>query len=250
MAQTSYSDILPNPSNGIAFDGGVNSNNAGFLAGPGYASVTVESKFKTMTNMTNSGVLVARSKAAQSFEVNIQYNPLTEREFNILYGFLMEKQGMLKSFFVPLPQHDLPQDSALAAISPEVVFSVGTATETSGYNAGVTTILIDAPGYDPADGQLRPGDMINFVDSNNSNHTKAYKITRVETNTDFIDSQPANTNELKISFVPPLQKEVSNNATVKYRNPTIKSTLASDSISYSLRNDNLYSFSLKVKEVQ
>ena len=78
---------------------------------------------------------------------------------------------------------------------------------------------------------------------------KAYKITRVETNADYKGSQPA-TNELRISFVPPLQKDVSDNATINYRNPKIKVIQKSDTLSYNLRNDNLYSFSLNLEEVQ
>ena len=244
---TDYSDVLPNPSNSIAYDGSSSSGNAGYAAGPGYASVKVDSKFKTMKSTTNSGQLVSRSKAYQQFEVNIRYNPLTEEEFAPVYGFLLEKQGMLKSFFVPLPQYDDPQDSDLVSSSPVPDFQVD---NTLGYDAGVTQMLIDASRYNsPTDGQLRPGDMFTITDTNDSNHLKAYKITRVETNADYKGSQPA-TNELRISFVPPLQKDVSDNATINYRNPKIKVIQKSDTLSYNLRNDNLYSFSLNLEEVQ
>ena len=245
-----FQNTLPNPSNSIAYDGSSDSSNAGFTAGPGYASVQVTSKFKTMMNQTNSGTLVARSKAAQSFEVSISYNPLTEDEFNILYGFLLQKQGMLKPYLVPLPQYDDPKDNTLATHSPEIEFQVGRDTLTTGYSAGVTQMFIDSSGYDSStDGQLRPGDMFNITDASNSNHTKAYKITRVETNADYTGTRP-DLDELKISFVPPLQKAVSDNSVIKYKNPTIKVVSGSDDISYTLGNNNLYSFSLKAKEVQ
>jgi hypothetical protein len=81
-------DILPNPNNGINQAGGsVAATNE-----PGYATVKVDSKFKTARDITNSGVLVSRSKAAQSFEVNITYNPLTEDEFMPVYSFLWKSK--------------------------------------------------------------------------------------------------------------------------------------------------------------
>jgi len=246
---TNYSDVLPNPSNSIAYDGSASSGNLGYSTGPGYSSVTVESKFKTMTNKTNSGTLVARSKAAQAFEVSIKYNPLTEDEFNTVYSFLLQKQGMLKPFFVPLPQYDNPQDGTFAA-GGYVFETESTVT----YDAGRTQIQIDSfntsPNYNSANnGQLRPGDMFTISDPLNSNHTKAYKITRVETRQDYSGTQPA-TNDLRISFIPPLQKEVSPNSVINYINPKIKVTQSTDTITYSLSSDNLYSLSLKVKEVQ
>lgn len=243
---TNYNDTLPNPNVSIAYDGSSTSTNQGYAAGPGYASVRVASKFKTMNNRTNSGVFIARSKAFHQFTVNITYNPLTEEEFTPVYSFLQEKQGMLKPFFVTLPQYDNPQDSTLANHSPILDFEVDNSL---GYNAGVSQINIDAAGYDSStDGQLRPGDFFTFTDTTNTNHTKAYKITRVETNADYTDSQPS-ANELRISFVPPLRKDVADNATINYRNPKMK-VVAKDSQQYSLGNNNLYSFSLSLEEVQ
>jgi hypothetical protein len=252
MAQfTNFQNILPNPSNPISYDGSFDDNSpeqAGFAQGPGYASVKVDSKFKTIKSQTNSGVLVSRSKAYHSFNVSVSYNPLTEDEFNIVYGFLLEKQGMLKPFYIPLPQYDNPKDSTLATANP--TFLVDAAGEVGTvFNAGATQITIDAVGYDSAtNGQLRPGDMFNINDSSNTNHDKAYKITRVETAQDYTSSAPAS-NELKISFVPPLRKEVSDNSGFTYKNPLIK-VVATDNVSYNLRNDGLYTLSLKTEEVQ
>ena len=248
MAETNYSNVLPNPSNPIAYDGGSNSENAGYTGAAGYASVKVDASFKTMSDQTNSGILVSRSKAAQSWSVSINYNPLTREEFSPIYSFLLEKQGMLKPFFVPLPQYDNPQDSTLAAQSPAVAFQT-----TSLVSAGQTRMTVDASGYNSStNGTLRPGDMFTITDPNNSNHTKAYKITRVETNVDYVDdgSQPTTTAQLRLHFSPPLQKEVSNNSTINYINPLIKVIMKSDIISYDLKTDNLYSFSLNLQEVQ
>lgn len=243
-----FSNVLPNPSNGIAYDGSSTSGNSGFSTGPGYSSVKVDAKFQTLQDKTNSGVLVSRSKAAQGWDISISYNPLTEAEFSPVYSFLLEKQGMLKPFFVPLPQYDNPQDSVLAAQSPSVVFQT---TEALVF-AGTTKLTIDAAGYSPAsDGALRPGDMFTITDSSNSSHTKAYKITRVETNANYsqTDTQPGS-NQLRIHFSPTLQKDVYENATINYINPLVKVIMKSDIISYDLKTDNLYSFSLNLQEVQ
>ena len=249
---TSYSDVLPNPSNSIAYDGSSESANEGYVAGPGYASVRVESAFKTMKSMTNSGALISRSKASHSFKVSITYNPLTETEFNTVYSFILEKQGMLKPFFVPCPQYDESQDTTLMGNSPQITFAVDNSL---GYDAGVTKMLIDANGdatYSPVtDGQLRPGDLFTVTDSTDSNHKKAYKITRVETNTDYnSDEGQPDADQLRISFVPPLQKDVSDNSTINYINPKIKVISRSDTIQYTLGSNNLYSFSLSLDEVQ
>lgn len=244
---TNFSDTLPNPNNPIAYDGSSNSDNQGYAEGPGYRQVSVRSQFRTARDKTNTGVLVTRNKAYQNFTVDITYNPLTEAEFNSIYGFLMEKQGQLKTFFVPLPQHDDPQDSTLASHSPEPAFTV----KSPGYSAGKTKITIeDTTNYNSADnGQLRPGDLITFTDSSDSNHLKAYQITRVETNADYTGTQPE-TDELRISFVPPLQKDISSGATVNYKVPKMKVTLNSDEINYSLATNNLYNFSMKLEEVR
>lgn len=243
---TGFTSILPNPNNSISYAGDDGSQAVrGVSTGPGYSNVKVTSKFQTMMNETNSGTLITRSKASQSFEVSISYNPLTEEEFNVLYAFLLEKQGMLKPFFVTLPQYEDTADLTLAGKSPEVVFSA-----TQDYNPGTTQMTIDGTNYNSnTDSQLRPGDMFIIEDPSDTNHTKAYKITRVETFTDYFGTQPAN-NENRISFSPPLRRKVFNNAVIRYKNPLLKVIQSSDSINYSLRTNGLYTFSLKVKEVQ
>ena len=241
---TDFSNVLPNPSNSIAYDGSSKSGNAGYAAGPGYASVKVSSNFRTSKDMTNTGRHVARAKAFQNYNVDIRYNNLTQEEFNTVFGFLLEKQGMLKTFFVPLPQYDNPQDSTLLTSPP---FSFTTNGSTS---AGSTTITIQDSNYSSAnDGTFRPGDMITFTDSSDSNHLKGYKITRVETNANYSGSQPLTTQQ-RLHLSPSLQKTVSGGSIVNYENPKLKVIMKSDNINYELKTNNLYSLSLSVEEVQ
>jgi hypothetical protein len=243
---TDFSNVLPNPSNSIAYDGSSESGNAGYAAGPGYASVKVSSKFRTSKDRTNTGRHIARSKAFQNYNVDIRYNNLTQEEFNTVYGFLLEKQGMLKTFFVPLPQYDNPQDSTLLTSSPPFSFTTNGST-----SAGSTTITVQDAGYSSAnDGTLRPGDMITFTDSSDSNHLKAYKITRVETNADYTGSVQPLITQQRLHISPPLQKTVSSGSTVNYENPKLKVIMKSDDVNYELKTNNLYSLSLSVEEVQ
>lgn len=242
-----YQDTLPNPSNSIAYDGSASAN-TGSAAGPGYASVKISSNFKTMRDRTNSGRLISRSKAAQNFSISISYNPLTEEEFTPIYSFLMEKQGMLKPFFVPLPQYDNPQDSTFA--SGGFTFTIPTLT-----SAASPQILVQSTNTSPdynsgTDGTLRPGDLITFSDPNNSNHLKAYKIVRVETNANYLTGTQPATNQLRLTVSPPLQRAVSNQATMIYTNPRVKVVMKNDVSAYDLKNDNLYQFSLNMEEVQ
>ena len=154
---------------------------------------------------------------------------------------------MLKPFFVPLPQYDNPQDDSFA--QSNLTLDVANAV-----SAGSTEVILDVTGsfqganYNSNDdGSLRPGDMITFSDPQDSNHLKAYKITRVRTPQ---SDNPTAANRMVIGVSPSLQKDVAVNAFLVYKNPKIKVVLKSDVVSYELKNDNLYSYSLQMEEVQ
>ncbi len=49
---------------------------------------------------------------------------------------------------------------------------------------------------------------------------------------------------------PPVEKSVSNNATLTYTNPVFRVILTSDVMEYKLRTNNLYQFSLNLEEAQ
>ena len=104
---------------------------------------------------------------------------------------------------------------------------------------------------DSVTGGLRPGDMINFSDSGNSNHKKAYKIVRFHTNANKLASDSAldSSDERRIYVVPPVEKDVANNSTLTYTNPLIRVVQTSDVQEYSLGTNNLYTFSLNLEEV-
>ena len=98
----------------------------------------------------------------------------------------------------------------------------------------------------------KPGDMFTVVDTNDSLHTKAYRVVRVATNATYntaTDSQPSSTQRL-IHFSPPLQRAVSSGASIDYYQPLFRVIMKSDVQQYSLGTNNLYTFSLNLEEAQ
>jgi hypothetical protein len=233
---TSFANRLPDPNFGIAEDGSTSNNT---IAGPGFASVRFSSEQPTAISRTNSGRVITRAIAAHKWKVSISYNPMTRDQFEPVYNFLLEKRGRLKPFFVALPQHASTRTTTSGTISVQ-----GTIT------SGDSNFLID--GMNAANGELRPGDMINFADSTNSNHKKAYKIVRVHTSSNKLtgDSALNTTDERRLYVVPPVEKDVADNSTLTYNNPLIRVIQTADVQEYSLGTNNLYTFSLNLEEAQ
>lgn len=226
---TKFLDTLPTPTYKIGTAGQV-----GALEGPGYASVKIDSVNQIMRDKTNSGRLIARAVAAHRWEIDIQYNPMTRTEFNPISSFLQEKQGGLKPFYIELPQYT--QTGSPGTYSTSTLYTGNTYATIS---AGT---IVTPPS---------PGDMFTISDSANSNHTKAYMITRVETSSDYNSNIGVVSNgTLRVHFTPGLQKGVSSGSSFVFSNPRIKVVQKSDVFSYSLGTNNLYSFSLSLEEVQ
>jgi hypothetical protein len=201
-------NILPDPNNLI--------NTAGLDSGtasPGFASVKLSSNQPIMRDRTRSGRLVSRAVSYHLWNIDISYNPMTKSQFNPIYGFLLEKQGSLKPFFVELPQYRGQ--------------GVSSKTASSGL-AGSTTLTVNNIT------DIEAGMMFNINDNTDSTHTKAYVITRASSTT--------------ITFTPGLQNAVTSGAAVNFTNPKIRVIQSGDVQEYSLNTNNLYSFSLKLEE--
>lgn len=250
---TEFTNILPTPSNPIGTAGQTLDTGSGGVPGPGYAALKIDAEYQTLVDRTNSGRLVARSNAYHSWKIDITYNPMTRAEFSPIYSFLLEKQGKLRPFFITLPQYENSQDATFSD-TLYVANGIDTYTPLTGYAPGKTYFTVDdnGSGYNSSvDGYPLPGDMFTINDSNDTNHLKAYKVTRVETNADYNSAfgQPT-TAQLRIHFSPPLQKFTSNDAALVFSNPKVKVVMSSDIFSYQLKTDNLYVFSLNLEEVQ
>ena len=235
MAQfSSFANRLPDPAFKIT-EAGENSNSG--LAGPGFASVKFSSEQPVSVSRTNSGRVITRAIVSHRWKINITYNPMTRDEFEPVYNFLLEKRGRLKPFFVKLPQH-----------SPRTTTS-GTYTIQGPVTAGTSSLLTTVGSLS---GGVRPGDLITINDSQNTNHTKAYQIVRVNDSTNKLssDTDLNNANERRLFIVPPLARDVTNTSTINYATPLIRVILASDVQEYSLGTNNLYQFSLNLEEAQ
>ncbi len=233
-----YTDILPDPDNQITQSGKTISSGGG---GEGFASVSLSSKAPVMLDRTNSGRVISRAVAQQNWSVDIKYNPMTREQFEPVYNFILQR-GRLAPFKVSLPQNKAPRDATFASF----VASTDGFSPVANTAAGATTITFAKSGYTVASNKTpSPGDLFNISDSN---HYKTYRVTRVETSSDYSGIAPG-TNQVRIQFTPNLSKALTAaNSELQFHNPMIRVLLASDVQQYSLNVGNLYSFSLKLEE--
>ena len=240
---TSFLDILPDPSNPIGLGGQALATASGGTAGPGFASVTFASEAPIQTSRTNSGRVITRSIAGHKWNINIRYNPMTRDQFEPVYSFLLEKNGRLNPFFVKLPQNANSRNAAFTSADATITTAT-TGTKGAGFilQAGHNTTEATQP---------QPGDMFTISDSNDSLHTKAYRVTRVMGNSTYnsaLHSQPTTAQRI-VYFTPHLQRDVAQGATCDYT-PLVRVMLKADVQSYSLGTNNLFEFSLNLEEAQ
>jgi len=240
-AYTSFQNILPDPNNAIGIGGQATGTN-----GVGFASVQFSSQAPVQVSRTNSGRVITRSAAGHKWTIGITYNPMTRDQFEPVYNFLLAQKGRLKPFFVQLPNQYTSRNAAFSSFTVNNTPTAGTAVNQGGefmLQAGHSATQTTSP---------QPGDMFTITDTNDSLHTKAYRVTRVMNNSDYhsgLHSQPTTAQRL-IYFTPNLQRAVSSGAGIDYYQPLIRVMLTSDVQSYSLGTNNLYTFSLKLEEAQ
>jgi len=244
-------------------------------AGPGWATVQLQSDEKYLVNRTNSQRVIARAVAGQKWLISIKYNPMTYEEFAPVYGFLAQQRGPLTPFYVSLPQYRNPINSGWASLISETVTPSGGALSYK-YNfsvladisAGSSKVIVhvnaatgeSTAAYNNNSGQThagmvpKPGDMININDTNDTNHDKAYLITMVETagaKEDSATNLGTNGDKMQLTVTPPFVRPISitgSGASVVFKNPLVKVIAPKGLGSYSLNTDNLYSYSLKLEE--
>ena len=240
---TAFQNILPDPNNRISYSGSSSSSDTGASFGPGWASVQLTSKQPVIQTRTNSGRVFSRGIAGHTWQLNIRYNDLTRAEFTPIYTFLIEKVGKLNPFYVALPQYQVAQDSTFAAaMAGGTTITVNETTPP----AGRTYLMCSYSGG----GNPRPGVIFTISDSNNSNHTKLYMITRTETNSDYnsnVGSQPGSS-QRRIHFTPSLTYSTTNASPLDFTSPLVRVTNTTDTNQYDLKTNGLYSFGLKLEE--
>lgn len=240
---TSFQNILPDPNNAIAAGG-----QAGGTAGPGFSSLSFSSESTTQVSRTNSGRVITRSTGAHRWNIKISYNPMTRDQFEPIYSFLLQK-GKLNPFFVQLPNQYTSRNANFTTFT-----SSNTPTASAAYNQG-GEFMIQAGHSGTEATEPQPGDMFTIVDTNDSLHTKAYRVTRVMNNSTyhsglFTGSDIPTSTERVVYFTPKLARPVSSGAGIDYYQPLIRVMLKSDVQSYSLGTNNLFNFSLDLEEAQ
>ena len=241
---STYQHTLPDPNNPIG-EGGQTTG----TAGPGFASVKLSSEHKIMNTRTNSGRLISRELSGHKWNIDLSYNPMTREEFEPVYSFLLQKRGAMRPFFVSLPQYREPRDPDFASFLESGVEQFITSASVA---AGATQMTITESSYNSANnGHAKPGDLFTIDDTSDTNHTKVYQIVRVETaESQLSGAATVNSNQLRIEFIPALQRSVSTGADVNFYNPKFRVVMQNDIQEYDLNTDNLYSFSLKLEEAQ
>lgn len=235
-----FSDLLPDPDNKIN-DAGV--TDAAGNAGPGFLSLNFRSNQETQRSKTISGRGVNASPNSHSWEFDIRYNPLTRDQFEPVSSFLESRRGGLFPFFVILPQYNAPRESAFRA------FALANTIRVNGAHlAGSNTLTIDAS--ISISGNPKPGDFFHIVDAADANHTKTYKVLRVETPDLYQTGLPVSVGNRRVWTQPPLVRDVADNATVVFINPKFRVQQKSDVFEYNLETEGLFEFSLSLEEIQ
>ena len=209
---------LPDPNNRISIAG----DNASGSFGPGFASVTLKSNQPVVSNKSNSGLSFRSIVKYHQWELDIKYNDLTKADFNIVYPFLLERQQTQEAFFVELPQYG---NAVAATIQVNTSNTLG---------AGRNQI----PLIGTAINNINMGDMFDLINSNDSLHLKAYKVTKIDT-----------TNN-KIFFSPGLQRlcAAGDTVTASFTRPRIRARVKGAVLTYQVKANGLYSFSVNVEE--
>jgi len=213
-----FNNILPDPMRTVGYQG----NPGGGNPGPGYSSILLKSLEPMMKSTHNSERLYSSSGFHHRWELDIEYNELTCEEFYLVYSFLCYRRSTMQPFYVYVPNYS---DSTVPSYTIPAEAAKGS-----------TTILVNNTGVTP-----------NMVFRGTS--TKVYKITRVETETDYAVTSPG-TGKARIHFVPPLQETFPNGTMIFYANVLFFMQVASEVLEYSINDNSLYSFSVSLEEVR
>jgi len=216
--------VLPDPDYGITAAG----EEGGTLGQP-FASVKLSLSQPDEYDRGIRGRLIHRNNKTYAWNIGITYNPMTRAQFSPIYNFLMEKYGSHKPFYVALPQYKQPYNTSFDVI-PDLPLAV------SALAGGQTDLKCT---YDGTANKPTQGDMFNIVDPTNTQHTQVYMVCKA--------SNVGTT--LTINFVPRIRNITDiSNTTIRFNSPLFKVIQTQDIQEYSLGNNNLYSFSLRLQE--
>jgi len=241
-----FSNILPDPNFPI---GEAGDQTASGLPGPGFKAVNFKSVESTQTSRTNSGRGISADQGLQYWEFGISYNPLLRDQFDPVDTFLLER-GKRKVFYVALPQYSRPKSPAFAVSVANQELTVYGEDFEGSIESGRSSLYMTGSGSFTGTNTPKPGDMFSLEDSEDFNHQKVYKVTRVETSVTYQAGtvRPA-TNEVRVHFFPPLQRTTTQGSIINF-NPKFRVRRTSDVHEHSIDEDGRISFSLQCEEIQ
>ena len=217
-----FLETLPTPVTLIGPDG---QSDISGREGPGYASINFVSSEKIQhTILPSSRYEMSRAATPHIWKVDISYNELLCAHFHVIYPFLLRKQESMQPFYIELPQY----------FNQGVTNRPVSAAGGWGYN----TIVIDAGTV-----SVSPGSVFTCP------FEKLYVVTRVETSTDYNSTLgTVNSGKERLHVSPTFQDTVST-GNLNFESPKLKVRLV-DELTYSVKANNLYSFSLSVEEIR
>ena len=236
-----FTNRLPDPNWTIHTSGAGHASS--YTAGPGFKSIKLSSNSPVQISRTNSGRVITRQVAGHKWGISITYNPMTREEFEPVYSFLLQRKGRLNPFYVVLPNQSSSRNTAFGAYS-------GAITVEGTHTAGSGVMLQTGHEDDPLTTQPQPGDMFTITDSDDSLHTKSYRVTRITNEDNFLTGSEPAAAERYVYFTPNLQRSTKDEAIINYTNPQIRVILKNDVQEYSLGTNNLYTFGLQLQEAQ
>jgi hypothetical protein len=239
-----YLEVLPDPNYKILPSG---KEDATGVAGQGFANIKLSQSDFIEAPKTLTGKTIWKKSKQAKWLLDIKYNPMTLEEFAPVYNFITQKKHGLVPFFISLPQYKEPKDATFATFAASTGYDITVSGDTI---AGSSTLLLTSSSWSgdtyTSTGLPFFGDIFTITDSNDSLHVKTYMVARVETMDTYVTSP--GTGNIRIHITPGLQRKVNDTAIINFDNPLLRVNQLTDMQEYSLGNNNLYTFSLKLEE--
>ena len=244
MSLVTIQNTLPDPSNKYGPAG----DEATGPVGVGFRSVKLTSEQKIVRGRTNSGRLVQNIASGHMWKIEIDYNPMTREEFNVINNFLSIRRNTLQPFYVSLPQYKHPQNADFKTFISDANNAANIQSPV-GQDAGVRHLSVNGMPTN-SDHSPQPGDLFT-ISNNDSLHTKVYQVLRVDSADAYSTSGvvPSASTRL-IHFHPPLIRDIAANDVINFNDPKFRVVAPKAAQSYNLNTDNLYQFSLQLEEAQ
>lgn len=197
-------------------------------AGPGFLSVALTDNSTGLVHPLNTGGTVSVQYAGNYWSISISYPELTLEEAAPFIPVLDSLSGGFRNFYIQLPMHINPR-TGVWDTSTAVKIAQGAIT------IGTTDREIVIPAWNLRGGNLSPGDMLKFTNSN-----KIYRISSAS----LVD----NTMTLQLNC-PILEPAKIPSAGLEPNNIMFRVRMLGDPINMEFTSRGLYnSFSISLRE--